>query len=102
MSYDGPSSALFPNKKKTKENQPDMTGKIELNDVCIASINSQIAQGVQFPQLDVAAWKKISRAGGDFISLSVKEKWERDGDSSSSGNTGNTGNDDIGLDEIPF
>ena len=53
--YDN-SGALFTNDKKVKETQPDLNGKITIN-------------GREF---FLSAWKKQSKDGKGFLSLSIK------------------------------
>lgn len=57
--YDNTNSgALFKNDKKTTKNHPDMKGSINVG-------------GVDYW---IAAWKKVSKAGQGYVSLSVEPK----------------------------
>ena len=59
MKYDNTNrGALFPNDKKGNEKRPDMTGDINV-------------EGVEYR---VSAWKKSSKAGNNFLSISVQRK----------------------------
>ena len=54
--------ALFKNKNKKSEKHPDMTGNIILPDGT---------------QMQIAAWKKVSKNGLEFLSLSLSEAREQ-------------------------
>ena len=49
---------LFENENKTKDNQPDFTGKGKF-------------QGID---IEVAGWNKLSQGGKKMISMNIKEK----------------------------
>lgn len=53
--------SLFKNDKKAKDTDPDMSGSINVN-------------GVEFW---ISGWKKTSKAGTGFISLSCRPKQEQ-------------------------
>lgn len=55
---------LFPNDRKQAEQQPDYKGSVRLN-------------GMDY---EIAGWKKASKAGNPYLSLSVKLKQERRAD----------------------
>ena len=54
------SGALFTNKSKKEDKHPDYTGNIN----------------VEGKELQIAGWKKVSKNGTTFLSLSVSEKKE--------------------------
>ena len=53
--------SLFKNDKKTEEKHPDMSGTINID-------------GTEFW---ISGWKKVSKAGTGFLSLSVRPKQEQ-------------------------
>ena len=53
--------SLFKNDKKEEEKHPDMNGTINI-------------EGTEYW---ISGWKKVSKAGSGFISLSVRPKQER-------------------------
>jgi hypothetical protein len=53
--------SLFKNDKKEEEKHPDMNGSINI-------------EGVEYW---ISGWKKVSKAGSGFISLSVRPKQEQ-------------------------
>lgn len=57
--------ALFTNKKKEKDNHPDLQG----------SITVKGPDGNTF-EMWVSGWMKVSQKGDDYISLSLTEKQE--------------------------
>jgi uncharacterized protein (DUF736 family) len=62
MEYDNTNrGSLFKNEKKEEEKHPDMTGTLNVN-------------GVEFW---ISGWKKVSKAGSGFISLSIRPKQEQ-------------------------
>ncbi len=59
MNYDNTNrGVLFPNDKKGNENRPDFTGDLNVG-------------GVEYK---LSAWKKASKAGNNFLSISVQLK----------------------------
>lgn len=59
MKYDNTNrGVLFPNDKKGNEKRPDMTGDINV-------------EGVEYR---LSAWKKSSKTGNNFLSISVQRK----------------------------
>ena len=52
---------LFKNDKKTTENHPDLTGTLN-------------CEGVEYW---ASAWKKESKAGSPFLSISIRKKEDR-------------------------
>ena len=53
--------SLFQNDKKEKENQPDYTGKVNI-------------EGALY---NIAGWKKTSQAGNMFLSLKISDITEK-------------------------
>lgn len=51
--------ALFANKRKEKETQPDYTGKVNVNG----------------KDMDLSAWVKQDKNGNNYLSLSFKEPY---------------------------
>jgi hypothetical protein len=68
---------LFVNNRKQQQNHPDFTGNIRLSKEAVQSIADQVRSGVEFPALDLSAWKKISNGGRHFISVSAKKPYEK-------------------------
>lgn len=61
MEYDNSNrGSIFKNDKKEEEKHPDMTGSLNVN-------------GTDYW---ISAWKKTSKAGTSFLSLSVRPKQE--------------------------
>lgn len=59
MNYDNTNrGVLFPNDKKGNEKRPDLTGDLNVD-------------GVEYK---LSAWKKSSKAGNNFLSISVQLK----------------------------
>jgi hypothetical protein len=59
MEYDNTNrGTLFGNDRKEEDRHPDMTGTLNVN-------------GVEYK---ISAWKRTSKAGAKFLSLSVREK----------------------------
>lgn len=52
---------LFPNKKKNKNTQPDLIGKVNWNG----------------EEISISAWEKVSGTGEKFLSISLSEKFIR-------------------------
>lgn len=102
-----PSGTLGKNKYKDSANKPDYTGKLEIaKDVLLDMVN----QLKNDPSLDRAecqlgGWKKVSKDGNQFISISAKKKYVGNGDSNNVRNSPSQqseGLDDVIDDDIPF
>lgn len=90
----GPSGALFVNDRKSAPNHPDYEGGLELDDELVRCLVEQVKAG-ETPKLDVKGWKKTSKAGKPFLSLSPKPPYKRgETTSRSSGGGGQSGRDD--------
>jgi uncharacterized protein (DUF736 family) len=77
---------LFPNKNKEDgDKRPDYTGNVKLGGL---------------HERFISAWKKLSEAGNNFMSLSIQDK--RDSDDAPTGSGGGAGKRDEMDDEIPF
>ena len=102
--YDKASGALFKNRKKQAEKQPDYTGNIEMDGDVVRDLMAQLNEGVKHPKADLSAWIKKSRSGMNFLSLNSSIYYERNGGHNKSSNNSNnqtSGLDDMD-DEIPF
>ena len=75
MSYDNTNTgAIFKNDKKSKETQPDYTGKLNV-------------EGKDF---SISCWKKESKAGKDFLSCRISEPYNGGGNGNGNSNANNT------------
>ena len=102
---------LFPNGRKQQPSHPDFTGTLRLSREAVQSVADQVRAGVEFPALDLAAWKKVSSGGNGFIAMSAKKPYEK-GQSNGNGGGGRQnkrGDDPFSMggrnnlnDEIPF
>lgn len=93
-----PSGVLFANKKKTKQNSPDYTGNLELDDEVVNDLVEQVSRGVGKPKIILAGWKKVAKKTGDtFLSLRGS-KFEERGSQSGGYTPKSTSFDD----DIPF
>ena len=102
--YDKASGALFKNRKKQNERQPDYTGNIEMDGDVVRDLMAQLNEGVKHPKADLSAWIRKSKSGMNFLSLNSSIYYERNGGHNKSSNNSNnqtSGLDDMD-DEIPF
>jgi len=101
--YDKASGALFKNRKKQAEKQPDYTGNIEMDGDVVRDLMAQLNEGVKHPKADLSAWIRKSKSGMNFLSLNSSIYYERNGGHNKSSNNSNqsSGLDDMD-DEIPF
>lgn len=90
MKYDNTNrGVLFPNDKKGNEKRPDMTGDINV-------------EGVEYR---LSAWKKSSKAGNNFLSISVQRKEGQKPSSATKGANGGVTEENWGtanFDDAPF
>ena len=74
------SGALFVNNKKAAETHPDRTGYIEITPEFWGIVKRHIDQAGGMVKLDVSGWIRKPNAGGEpFLSLSVKEPFQKTG-----------------------
>lgn len=89
----GPSGVLFTNERKQAENHPDYEGKLELDDALVRVLLDQLKAG-DVPTLELKGWKKVSKTGKKFLSLSPKQPWKGNGASSGGGSSRRSAADD--------
>ena len=73
------SGAIFINDRKTKDSQPDLTGSLLLEGIDPTSVSTELADLLrkEAPQFlgeikyRLASWKKESKSGKKFISISA-------------------------------
>ena len=71
MSAYPPSGILWPNRNKLNDRHPDYTGEIEFTNEVVENLYQQMQQGA-VPKASLAGWKRESKAGNKFMSLSAK------------------------------
>ena len=74
---------LWKNDRKEKDTHPDYRGSIN----------------VDGHEYEISAWIKSKKDGGKFMSLAIKEPYQKSGGGSAKGSSG--GYDDL-MDEVPF
>ena len=101
--YERASGALFKNRKKQTEKQPDYTGNIEMSADVVRDLMAQLDEGIKHPKADLSAWIRQSKGGMNFLSLNSSVFYERNGGHNKSSNNNNqtSGSNDLD-DEIPF
>ena len=77
--------ALFTNDKKTKDNQPDFQGSVNLDNK------------TDGPKLRLSAWKKKGEKAGDYLSISIQEFQSNDGKAEA----GKQEDDAFAMDDAP-
>jgi hypothetical protein len=70
------SATLFTEKNKKNPRGPDITGTLMLGQDLAEYIADQLDAGNQEITLDLSGWKKVSRAGNKFLSVSVKKPFK--------------------------
>ena len=97
------SGAFFPNDRKQNPNQPDYTGNLTLEHEVVHDLMKQIEEGVEHPKLDLAGWKKVSKAGRTFLSVRGNKMRDRqDGQASAQNGYSKSYQTPVEDDEIPF
>tara|TARA_R100001510_G_scaffold6570_1_gene5148 strand:+ start:585 stop:878 length:294 start_codon:yes stop_codon:yes gene_type:complete len=69
--FQGPNGTLFGNKNKKLDKHPDYTGDLELDRDCMNHLINQFNNGVQYPKVTLAGWKRVVKKNGDVF-LSIK------------------------------
>ena len=98
MSQYPASGVLFANDRKQSEKQPDYTGSIEIDHDTIRDLVNQMNSGVDNPKANLAGWRKMSKAGKQFLSIRASVMRERQQTSSYQAPPQNNNIED----EIPF
>lgn len=78
-----PSGALFTNTRKTSDKHPDYTGSLEISMDVLKVLVEQAKSG-QSIKMDIAGWKKTSKAGKTFLSILANKPYEKKQQESSS------------------
>lgn len=68
--------ALFPNKNKRNDKQPDYDGKITIDRDTAAYIFEQIKGGNANPTIKLAGWRRMGRNNTTFVSLKADIPWQ--------------------------
>ena len=100
--YERASGALFKNRKKQTEKQPDYTGNIEMDGDVVRDLMAQLNEGVKHPKADLSAWIRQSKGGMNFLSLNSSVFYERNGGHNKSSNNNQSSASNDLDDEIPF
>ncbi len=101
--YERASGALFKNRKKQTEKQPDYTGNIEMSADVVRDLMAQLDEGIKHPKADLSAWIRQSKGGMNFLSINSSVFYERNGGHNRSSNNNNQSSASNDLDdEIPF
>jgi len=66
---------LFNNDTKKSENHPDFRGSVDIDRNLLIDLLKKHQSGPI--KVAIAAWKKTSQAGNDFLSLSASEPYEK-------------------------
>lgn len=69
--YPKSDGAIFPNDKKTQQNQPDYRGHLVITGDQIRMIMAMAKAGLE-PRLQIAAWHKTSNGGKQYMSLAAE------------------------------
>ena len=100
--YERASGALFKNRKKQTEKQPDYTGNIEMSADVVKDLMAQLDEGIKHPKADLSAWIRQSKSGMNFLSLNSSVYYERNGGHNRSSNNNQSSASNDLDDEIPF
>lgn len=93
---------LFANERKTRPNQPDFTGNVELSRELLAFLASELSAGRE-PKLAISGWSKVGKSGKKFLSLSVDKPYRPEGAASAAASRPKSSEDSYDInDDIPF
>jgi len=70
-----PGGVLFPNRRKTTDKHPDMTGNLEISKDLLKELLEAAKAGKPI-KMDVSAWSKTGNSG-KFLSLKASKAWEK-------------------------
>lgn len=77
-----PSGALFVNDRKQSDKHPDYTGTLEIS-MDVLKVLVEQAKSNQPIKMDMAGWKKTSKAGKSFLSIRADKPYKKEEKSSS-------------------
>jgi len=78
MSAYPPSGTLWVNNNKANDRQPDYRGEIEFPNDVVEDLYAQMKKG-EVPKASLVGWRRESKAGNKFLSLSAKVWVPKDG-----------------------
>lgn len=104
MSTYPPSGVLFQNDRKQNDRQPDYNGNLEVSREIVDDLVAQVREGIDKPVIDLAGWRKTTKAGKPFLSLRGGVPWKRkaNDDAQQRAQQRPAPNFDLGGDDIPF
>ena len=75
-----PRGSIGTNRFKKSDTHPDLTGKVFLTSEIVANIQEQVSEGVEYPVVELAVWKKTSsKDGSKFLSVAASKPWKKSG-----------------------
>ena len=69
-----PGGVLFPNRRKTAQNHPDMTGSLEITGELLGHLMAAAEAGDPI-KMDVSAWTKADKNGNKFLSMTARKPY---------------------------
>lgn len=98
-----PSGVLFQNDRKQKDTHPDYNGNLEISREVFDDLAAQFQSGESKAVMDLAGWRKTTKANKPFLSLRSDIQWQRKkGMRQQSQGRSSAPNYDLGGDDIPF
>ena len=106
MSTYPPSGVLFQNDRKQRDTHPDYNGNLEVSREIVDDLVAQVREGIDKPVIDLAGWRKMTKAGKPFLSLRGGVPWKRkktdEAQQRAYQNAAPSNDFDLGGDDIPF
>ena len=76
-----PRGSIGTNRFKKSDTHPHLTGKVFLTSEIVANIQEQVSEGVEYPVVELAVWKKTSsKDGSKFLSVAASKPWKKPDD----------------------
>lgn len=75
QSQDREGGAFFANTKKQSQSAPDYRGSLRLSPEVVDNLVQQLSNGVKFPEIELAGWKKTASSGTTYISMNGKKPY---------------------------